>query len=64
MAISLMAQIGDESQQQQPIVKKVERLMFSSSDNTREFIVEQNVECHKREGLYWMPCASPNLASA
>jgi hypothetical protein len=22
------------------------------------------VKCHKREGLYWMPCASPNLASA
>ena len=42
MAISLMSQIGDESQQQQPTVKKVERLMFSSSDNTRGFIVEQN----------------------
>ncbi len=42
MAISLMSQIGDEPQQQQPTVEKVERLMFSSSDNTRGFIVEQN----------------------
>lgn len=42
MSISLMSQIGDEAQQQQPTVEKVERMMFSSSDNMKGFIVEQN----------------------
>lgn len=42
MAFSIMAQIGDEQTAQQPVIEKVDRLMFFSSDNTRGFIVEQN----------------------
>lgn len=42
MAFSLMTQIGDESEPQNPEVQKVERLMFFSTDSTRGFIVEQN----------------------
>lgn len=42
MAFSLMSQIGDEQQPQPPVVEKVERLMFFSTDSTKGFIVEQN----------------------
>lgn len=42
MAFSLMPQMGEEPQAQPPVVERVERLMFFSSDNTRGFIVEQN----------------------
>ena len=42
MAFSLMPQIGNESQPQNPIVEQVERLMFFSADSTKGFIVEQN----------------------
>lgn len=42
MAFTLMAQIGDESQAQPPVVEKVDRLMFFSTDSTKGFIVEQN----------------------
>lgn len=42
IAFSLMTQIGDEPQPQNPEIQKVERLMFFSTDSTRGFIVEQN----------------------
>ena len=43
MAFNLTPQIGDTSQvQSPPVVNQVERLMFSSTDSTRGFIVEQN----------------------
>ncbi len=42
MAFSLMTNIGEEQQAQPPVVEKVDRLMFFTSDSTRGFIVEQN----------------------
>jgi len=43
MAFNLMPQIGEEKHtQNQPRVEQVERLIFSSSDYSKGFIVEQN----------------------
>lgn len=50
MAISLISQIDDAAQRQQPSVEKVERLVFSSSNNTKGFIVEQNAVSFQTTG--------------
>jgi uncharacterized protein (TIGR04255 family) len=42
LAFSLAPQLGVEPQLQQPTIEKVDRLMFSSSDNTKGYIVEEN----------------------
>ncbi len=63
-AEAIMSRAGLSSDKPSDLFKVRPRDKGKPQYEAQHHAYEVLVECHKREGLYWMPCASPNLASA
>lgn len=63
-AEAIMSRAGLSSDKPSDLFKVRPRDKGKPQYEDQHHAYEVLVECHKREGLYWMPCASPNLASA
>ena len=64
LAEAIMSRAGLSSGKPSDLFKVRPRDKGKPQYEAQHHAYEVLVECHKREGLYWMPCASPNLASA
>ena len=63
-AEAIMSRAGLRSDKPSDLFKVRPRDKGKAQYEDHHHAYEVLVECHKREGLYWMPCAAPNLASA